>query len=127
MNRPSIAERLRQSGEEIETEFRDADSENISYDFFKNMTSLSMLALGGVLTLSEKVFTDEIETWQMFLCAGFFAASGVVALQCQADIVQIARRKKNPTMWLRAGHRLAPGLLGGGVGVFLFLLARAMA
>ena len=107
-------------------EYRGIDAENLSYDFFKNLTSLSILALGGVLTLSEKVFGDSINTVQMFIAAGFFAVSGIVALQCQSDIVQVARGKKAPTAWLRWGHRLVPGLLGGGVGIFLLILAEAM-
>jgi len=75
-----------------------------------------------VLTLSEKVFKDSIETPEMLTIAGFFALSGVVSLQCQVDIVQVARRKKKTSVWLRWGHRIAPGLLGGGVGAFLALL-----
>ena len=123
----SLTERLGgTSNEDVLAEYRDIDAENLSYDFFKNLTSLSILALGGVLTLSEKVFADSIETWQMFVAAGFFAISGIVALQCQSDIVQVSRGKKAPTAWLRWGHRLAPALVGCGVGSFLVMLGGAM-
>ena len=106
-------------------EFADIDAENLSYDFFKGLTSLSILTLGGVLGLSESVFAEEINTWQMLTAGGFVAASGITALQCQADIVQVARGRKQPTVWLRWGHRIAPGLLGGGIGAFLILLSGA--
>ncbi len=116
---------LKSSDSELLQEFNEIDAENLSYDYFKNLTSLSVLTLGGVLTLSEKVFADQIEPWQMLVAGGLVAASGIVALQCQADIVQVSRGKKAPTAWLRFGHRLAPALFGGGIGAFLVILVGA--
>lgn len=104
-------------------EFSGIDAENLSYDFFKGLTSLSILTLGGVLGLSESVFAEEINTWQMLVAGGLVTASGITALQCQADIVQLARGRKGPTTWLRWGHRIAPAFLGGGIGAFLILLS----
>lgn len=109
--------------EQLITEYQGADAENLSYDFFKNMTSLSVLTLGGVLTLGEGVFGERLEMWQMMVPAALIAIGGVIALQCQSDIVQIARGKKASAVWLRFGHRLAPGFLGGGIGAFLALVA----
>ncbi|MXO85095.1 hypothetical protein GRI38_03520 [Altererythrobacter aurantiacus] len=111
--------------EQLLAEFTGADAENLSYDFFKNMTSLSVLTLGGILTLSEGLFAERIEFRQMMLTAGLIAAGGVVALQCQADIVQMARGKKVSAAWLRFGHRIVPGFLGAGIGSFLALIAGA--
>ena len=113
--------------EQLVAEFAGADAENLSYDFFKNMTSLSILTLGGILTLSEGLFAERIEFWQMMVASGLIAAGGVVALQCQADVVQVARGKKTSAPWLRYGHRIVPGLLGGGIGAFLTLIAGAFA
>lgn len=118
---------LKSSDEELLEEFREIDAENLSYDYFKNLTSLSVVTLGGVLTLSEKVFSEQIETWQMLVASGLIAAAGIVALQCQADIVQVSRGKKAPTTWLRYGHRAAPALFGGGIGAFIVLLAGSFA
>ena len=123
MLRPS--DPLVTADDELLEEFADVDSENVSYDYFKNLTSLSVVTLGGILTLSEKVFADQISPPQMFIAAGLIAGGGIVALQCQADIVQISRGKKQPTVWLRYGHRLAPALFGGGIGAFLAILAAA--
>ena len=122
----SLTERLGgTTDEQLLAEFKGADAENLSYDFFKNMTSLSILTLGGILTLSEGLFAERIQFWQMLVTAGLIAAGGIVALQCQADIVQMARGKKVSAAWLRFGHRLAPGLLGAGIGAFLALIGGA--
>ena len=113
---------LTSTDDDLVAEFAKIDSQNLSYDFFKNLTSLSMLTLGGVLTLSEKVFAERIENWQMLVASGLVAGAGIIALQCQADIVQVSRGKKAPTTCLRWGHRLAPALFGGGVGAFVAIL-----
>lgn len=126
--RQTLIERLGGSTDaQLIAEFRGANAENLSYDFFKNMTSLSVLTLGGILTLSEGLFAERIKFWQMMIAAGLIAGGGVVALQCQADIVQMARGKKVSAAWLRFGHRLAPGLFGGGIGAFLTLIGGALA
>ena len=108
------------------TDFRDEfagiDASDISYDYFKSMVSLSVLALGGIVGLAESLFGDRITTTQLLLVAGLMAASGIVALQCQSDIVQVARGKKTPTYWLRWGHRIVPALFGGGIGGFFVLM-----
>lgn len=128
MDSTTLTERFGGStDQQLVAEFTGADAVNLSYDFFKPMTSLSILTLGGILTLSESLFAERIEFWQMMVSAGLIAAGGVVALQCQADILQMARGKKVSAAWLRFGHRLAPGLLGGGIGAFLILIAGAFA
>lgn len=119
----SIKVRRERESALLAEEFSGIDAGNLSYDFFKGLTSLSILTLGGVLGLSESVFAEQINTLQMLTAGGLVAASGIIALQCQADIVQVARGRKQPTVWLRWGHRIAPALLGGGIGSFLILLS----
>jgi len=116
-------EHFKSKDEEILEEYKNIDAENLSYDFFKNLTSMSIFAFGGFLTISEKVFKDNVETWEMFLIAGLIAASGIISLQCMMDIVQVSRGKKDRSVWLRWGHQVAPALLGGGIGAFLAVLA----
>jgi len=118
-----IKERLQQIDDSLASEFASADAEDLSYDFFKNLASLSVLTLGGVLTLSESVFADQVDPWMMFLTGGLIAVGGIVALQCQIEIVQLSRGKKSRSNFLRFGHNLAPGLFGGGIGAFLAMLA----
>ena len=125
-SKPVLTERLGGStDEQLAAEFAGADAENLSYDFFKTMTSLSVLTLGGVLSLSEGFFAERIGFWQMMVACVFLAAGGIVALQCQSDVVQMARGKKTSAPWLRFGHRVVPILLGAGIGTFLAMIAGA--
>ena len=105
-----------------QAEFEGVDNDHVVYDFFKTMTSLCVLTLGGILTLSESVFGDRLSMKAMFLAAGFVAAAGIVSLQCMVDIVHIRRGRQHGSHWLRWGDRVAPGLLGGGIGAFMVLL-----
>ena len=119
----TITERLGgTTDEEVLAEYKGIDAESLSYDFFKHLTSLSILVLGGVLTLSQEVFSESVEDWQMFAVAGMIALGGLIALQCQSDIVQVARGKKSSSSVLRWGHRIAPAFFGAGIGVFLATL-----
>ena len=99
------------------------DPDFLAYDFFKSFTSLCMITLGGVLTLSESVFGRQFEAWHIVAVSVPVAASGIIALQCQTDLVQLAKGVKPRSDWpLKYGLRLTPALYGVGVGSFLFVL-----
>ena len=127
MKPSAIKEKLQQLDQELEDEFLGADHENLSYDFFKALASLSVVTLGGVLSLSEGIFGQQLDPWVMFASGGMIVLAGIISLQCQSEIVQWSRGKKPPSNMLRFGHRLAPGLFGGGIGVFLAMLAASYA
>ncbi|MES2754603.1 MAG: hypothetical protein V4659_08060 [Pseudomonadota bacterium] len=104
------------SGERIDPDF-------LAYDFFKSFTSLCMITLGGVLTLSESVFGRQFEPWHIVAVSVPVALSGLIALQCQTDLVQLAKGvKPRSPLVLKYGLRLTPALYGGGIGAFLFVL-----
>jgi uncharacterized protein YbcI len=107
-------------------EFLGAGPGNISYDYFKHMVSLSLVTLGGVLGLSESFLAGKVTFAQLMIPCAPIAMAGMLALQCQSDIVQIARGQKSATVYLRLGHRLVSGLLGAGIGAFLILISKAI-
>ncbi len=123
MQRQSNMERRDSENRRLIEEFSHGGAENVSYDYFKNMVSLSVATLGGVLGLSGGPFAERIDNPQMMVASGLIALSGLISLQCQADIMQIMRGRKQPTVWLRQGHRLVTGFFGAGVGGFLFMIS----
>lgn len=94
----------------------------LAYDYFKSMVSLSVATLGGILTLGEAVFGEQISPLQMGLAALPVAISGIVALQAQTDIVQLCQGVKPKLNSSKAALRLVPGMYGVGVGIFLAFL-----
>lgn len=103
------------------------DPDFLTYDFFKTFTSLCMITLGGLLTLSETVFGRNFEPWQIIAVCVPVALSGIIALQCQTDMVQLAKGiKPRSAKTLKYGLRLVPSLYGLGIGGFLYVLFSSM-
>ena len=126
MTKLTLKDKREQEDALLIKEFTSLDAGNLSYDYFKHMVSLSLLTLGGVLGLSESFLAGKVTFAElMFPCAPI-ALAGMLAMQCQADIVQIARGRKSSTVYLRWGHRTVSGLLGAGIGAFLFLISKAI-
>lgn len=94
----------------------------LAYDYYKNMVSLSIGTLGGILTLGGTVFGQRIAPWQMGLSALLVALSGLLALQGKTDIIQVCQGMKLLRNSSRVALRLVPQLYGLGIGVFLGFL-----
>ncbi len=99
----------------------------LAYDYFKSMVSLSVATLGGILTLSGTVFGAQVSPVQMAMAALPVAASGLLALQGQTDVVQVSQGLKPPLNTSRLALRLVPSLYGLGIGIFLAFLLVALA
>lgn len=93
-----------------------------AYDYLKNMVSLSIATLGGILTLGETVFGARIAPWQLVTAALPVALSGLLALQGKTDIMQLCQGIKPPLNSSRLALRIVPALYGLGLGVFLAFL-----
>ena len=126
MTKLSLKEKRELENQRIMEEFSTLDPANLSYDYFKHMVSLSLVTLGGVLGLSESFLAGKVTFAELMIPCTPIAIAGLLALQCQSDIVQIARGRKSATVYVRWGHRLVSGLLGAGVGAFLFLISKAI-
>lgn len=99
------------------------DPDFLAYDFFKSFTSLCVITLGGILTLSETVFGRDFKPWEIVMVSLPVAIAGVIALQCQTDMVQLAKGvKPRSKFFLDYGLRLTPAFYGVGIGAFLFVL-----
>ncbi len=126
MNKLTLKDKRDEENALLTQEFLGVGPGNISYDYFKHMVSLSLVTLGGVLGLSESFLAGKVSFAELMIPCTPIAMAGMLALQCQSDIVQIARGRKSATVYLRWGHRLVSGLLGAGIGAFLFLISKAI-
>ena len=126
MTKLTLKDRREVENQRLTEEFASLDPGTISYDYFKHMVSLSLVTRGGVLGLSESFLAGKVSFAQLMIPCAPIALAGMLALQCQADIVQIVRGRKEATLYLRWGHRLVSGLLGLGVGAFLVVLSKAI-
>jgi hypothetical protein len=99
--------------------------QELLYDWFKHLTSLSLVTLGGVLSLSQ-VDSIELKPRSLLLVVGLVAAGGICSFS-GADKLVRAQTSGAPLPrsigWLQRG---AAGLLGAGVGAFLGLFLEAL-
>jgi hypothetical protein len=91
----------------------------LTYDFFKHLTNLSLITLGGMVTLFGSIFSGASFKDDMLLPMALTAGAGVAGFLGQIEILQWAHRGGKPRRsmtWLRF---LAPMLFGMGIGAFL--------
>ncbi|HEY8592091.1 MAG TPA: hypothetical protein VIL42_04405 [Sphingomicrobium sp.] len=95
--------------------------EALLYDLSKFLTTLGILALGGVLTLSEGVNLADVKLGNIVMVTVALGTSAAIGA-LTATIIAIARYKGEPLprsldRWLLAGV----GLLSMGVGMFAYM------
>jgi len=100
--------------------------ESMIYDWFKHLTSLSLLALGGVLSLSQLPDVD-VKKGSLTMVVLLLAAAGIAAFSGADQLVKATADGKpmpRQVRWLRS---LATLLLGFGLGAFLSLFMESLA
>jgi len=110
---------------EIEEELAKAgDGEALLYDYFKHLTSLCIVSLGGVLALVP--YGKSLSPGAIVLVLIVLASAGLLSFSGAGEIVR-ARFKRKPlnsnVNFCRIG---APVLLSIGVGMFVYLFTRTL-
>lgn len=93
--------------------------ETLLYDFAKFLTTLSMIALGGVLTLSGAAAEGRIAPSVLYTALIAIGAAGVLAIVTASDLVSARAQGREPAPRLRRQVGWSMGLLGIGAGSFL--------
>jgi hypothetical protein len=104
----------------------DADGELLLYDFFKHLTSLALVTLGGVLVLAEKANGANARPDMIVAVLVLISASGIAAFSGAGEIVRSRYTGSKPLAVLKIYRVAAPALLGVGVGMFLSLFAATL-
>ena len=104
---------------------RGPDADALLYDWFKHLTSLSLLTLGGVLSLSQIAKGDPFYKWGLL---GSLLAVGFAAVLAFSGASQIVRARTGNTPRPKGVPMLEKGAeaaLGLGVGAFLYIFVKA--
>jgi hypothetical protein len=103
-----------------------ADGDALLYDWFKHLTSLSLLTLGGILTLSQVIDGEMIKKPLLAGVLVVVATAGILSFSGAAQIV------KGRSLGMHVPPRVyklqtwAAMVLSMGVGAFLYLFVRSM-
>lgn len=95
---------------------RDADL--LLYDYFKHISSLVLITLGGLLLVLKDFSPKDLRPAFVLATFIFVSGSGIVAFSGTQEIVRAKATGKAPR-WLNLSRIAAPNLLGVGLGIFL--------
>ena len=96
------------------------------YDHSKHLLSLSLLGIGGIMTLTQSSVGEQIESIITATLIMLFAGSGLCSLSVAAAILRAAKSNEQPgkSAWML--NQGAMGFLGAGVAVFLMSWIRVI-
>ena len=95
--------------------------ETLLYDFAKTLTSLSLIVLGGVLSLGGTQRAAEMPKFSLILTSGSIALAGMLALTTVFGIVEARVKRREPPTYSLILIKAANFLFGVGLGGFTII------
>ena len=95
--------------------------EALLYDFAKFLTTLSLLMLGGVLTVTQTADKAVAKPAVVAVVMGFISFAGILAISAAGKLARVNIGKDYPGFTPRRYLLVAMILLSAGAGSFLFL------
>ena len=99
----------------------DRYGETLLYDFAKFLTTMSLLALGGVLTLTQTADRSDIKLFNIILVLGAIATAGILSFVTANALVDARAAGREPQPYLKKMIKAAMACLGVGTGAFLMI------
>jgi hypothetical protein len=99
--------------------------EQLLYDWFKHLTSLSLLAIGGALSLSQTGKAN-VAALPLTVIVVALAAAGICSFTGADKLVRAAAAGQPLPRSVLLFSRAAPGFLGVGVGAFLAVFLESL-
>lgn len=96
-------------------------SELLLYDYFKHMTTLALVTLGGMLTISQSLDAP-VPLRELAPAVALISLGGVLSLHGLDAIIKARFRDRALPRWLHWYRALVGGSFGIGTGLFLGLV-----
>ena len=103
----------------------ETDRELLLYDFFKHLTSLTLLTLGGVLAIAQAVDKTDVKPPVLIAVLIIISGGGICSFVGASEIVK-KRYTGKASRSLEFYRKAAPALLALGVGMFLGIYMDAL-
>jgi hypothetical protein len=103
----------------------ETDRELLLYDYFKHLTSLSLLTLGGVLAIAQAVDQTDVKPPVLIAVLIIISGGGICSFVGASELVK-KRYTGTPSRSLEFYRKSAPALLALGVGMFLGIYMDAL-
>ena len=99
----------------------DRYGETMLYDFAKFITTLSLLLLGGMLTLSAAARQGDLKLFNLIFVTVAIAVAGMTAFITANALVDARASGRDPSPHLPKLMKFATGVIGVGLGGFLMM------
>jgi hypothetical protein len=94
----------------------------LEYDYFKHLSTLSLVALGGILSLSPS--QTKIAQNALLAATLCVAIGGATALLCLEQIIISQRNNRPLSKAYRFSRSIAAAMFSVGIGIFLVIFFR---
>jgi hypothetical protein len=98
----------------------------VLYDWFKYLTSLSLLTLGGVLSLSQSDAVTDIKKAMLVLVLVLLSLAGMASFSGAAMVVDSSTKATPLSRWIKVTGTIAAMSLSMGIGAFLFIFVKVI-
>jgi hypothetical protein len=105
---------------------REQDGDLLLYDFFKHLTSLALVTLGGVLIIIKDVDPKDVKPLIVIIDIAVISLSGILAFSGSSEIARARFTGVKATGSLEFLRKAAPITLTVGVGMFLAMFVDSL-
>jgi hypothetical protein len=102
------------------------DGDLLLYDFFKHLTSLALLTLGGVLVVIQDVDPKDVKPIMVIIDIAVISLSGILAFSGSSEIARARFTGAPAAPSLEFLRKAAPITLTVGVGMFLAMFVDSL-
>ena len=102
------------------------DGELLLYDYFKHLTSLVLLTLGGLLIVMKDFDPKDVKPAFVIIAIVVISSSGVLAYSGSQEIVRARYTGTRTQRSLEVARIGAPILLAAGIGLFLAMFVDSL-
>ncbi|PZN92475.1 MAG: hypothetical protein DCF31_16085 [Alphaproteobacteria bacterium] len=94
---------------------------SLEYDYLKQLTSLSLLAIGGTLTVAGSIFAQVPDKTRMWQALAAFVVGGILAFSAQSEMLSSLRKRRPLGKRIFMLGNLAAAAFGlGSAGLIIF-------
>jgi hypothetical protein len=115
-----------EEGPKLPTAAADQDGELLLYDFFKHLTSLVLLTLGGLLLVIKDFDPKDVKPFFVIAAIVLISGAGVLSYSGASEIVRARYTRTKAKRSLQVYRILAPVLLSLGFGVSLSMFVDSL-
>jgi hypothetical protein len=101
------------------------DNSDLLYDFFKWITSLSLLTIGGSLSLLQAANIAPTKS-ELIMILAPLAVAAITGLQCASEMVRLRVSGKKPFLPPMVSVSIAMLALGMGTGIFVMTFVSSL-